>query len=362
MKILVFTEQEISMLSLFAMCRDVPKECTALMDAEMVELLLLYRLIRHSRNGVSIRVTKEGHEVLQKAYLDFPADGQYRCSGSVLERRFNVAHWIFWLKRSGINKFLQKPLLVDDFAFLPSFMLRREKGRNVVGSSRFIGILYAEKIAFTCYYVSENFNGIYPIAEQRTFSSEFLTCRKKPKVIITGKSNFDELVKTSMNCKSKSTAAESYFNAVQKFKCEACFVPMNDNGFRQLKILSIKNYKKQIFDAVLPDDYELCKTTEFDALQKSTGEKFLISIDGNIPRLINRSDETIHAIMLTEHIKTASRLLRGTNVIIHPVELKVIEQILRITIPYRGKPIPYMTKEGEYLYAPAFKLRGKSGK
>ena len=355
MKILVFTEQEISMLSLFAMCRDVPKECTALMGAEMLELLLSYRLIRYSRNGVSIRVTKEGHELLQKAHLDFPSDGQYRCSGSVLERRLNVARWIFWLKRNGVNRFLQKPLLVDDLAFLPSFMLRREKGRNVVGSSRFIGILYAEKIAFTCYYVSDSFNGIYPIAEQRTFSSEFLTCRKTPKVIIMGKATFDELVKTSMNCKSTASTAESYFDAVQKFRCEACFVPMNDNGFRQLKILSIKNYKKQLFEAILPNDYELCKTTEYDALQKSTGEKFLISIDGNIQRLANRGDEKIHAVMLTEHVRTAGRILRGSNVIIHPVELKVIEQLLRITTPYRGRPIPYMTKEGEYLYAPVIK-------
>lgn len=362
MKILVFTEQEISTLSLFAMCRDVPKECTALMDAEILETLLSYRYIRYSRNGISIRVTKEGHELLQKASLDFPSDGQYRCSGSVLERRLNVAHLIFWLKRSGINRFLQKPTLIDGFSFLPSFMLRREKGRNVIGSSRFIGILYADKIAFTCYYIADSFDGIYPDAEQRIFSSEFLTCRKKPKVIITGKSDFEELVKTSMNCKSTASTAESYFDAVQKFKYESCFVPMNDSGFRQLKILSIKNYKKQIFDAILPNDYEICKTIEYDALQKSTGEKFLISLDGNISRLLQRGNEKVHAVMLTEHIRTAGKILKGSNVIIHPVELKVIEQLLRITVPYKSRPMPYMTKEGEYLYAPIIKPNRKGRK
>ena len=360
MKILVFTEQEISTLSLFAMCRDVPRECTALMDAETLGTLLEYRYVRYSRNGISIRVTKEGHSLLQKAYLDFPSDGQYRCSGSVLERRLNIAYWIFWLKKSGVNRFLQKPTLIDGVSFLPSFMLRREKGRNLIGSSRFIGILYAEKIAFTCYYLSDSYDGIYPVAEQRTFSSEFLTCRKKPKVLITGKLTFEELIKASKNSKATASTAESYFNAVQKFKCEVCFVPMNDNGFRQLKILGIKNYKKQIFDAILPNDYELSKTSEYDALQKSTGEKYLISIDGNIPRLIERSDEKIHAIMLTEHIKTAGKFLKGSNVIIHPVELKVIEQLLRITVPYRGKPIPYMTKKGEYLYAPIIKPNRKA--
>lgn len=359
---MVFTEQEISTLSLFAMCRDVPKECTALMNAEMLEVLLSYRLIRYSRNSLSIRMTPLGHELLQKAGLDFERDKQYRPKGSVLQKRLDSAHLIFWLKSNGINRFLQKPTLVDGYAYLPSFMMRREKGKNILGGSRFIGILYAEKIAFTCYYVSDFYDGIYAVSEQRMFSSEFLTCRKTPKVIITGKANFDELVKTSMNCKSTASTAESYFDAVQKFKCETCFVPMNDNGFRQLKILGIKNYKKQIFDAILPNDYELCKTSEYDALQKSTGEKFLISIDGNISRLSNRSDETIHAVMLTEHVRTASRILRGSNVIIHPVELKVIEQVLRITEPYRGKPMPYMTKEGEYLYAPVIKPNRRSGK
>jgi len=344
------------------MCRDVPKECTALIDAETLQMLLLFRYIRLSRNGVSIRVTKEGHELLQKAYLDYPSDGQYRCSGSVLERRLNVALWIFWLKRSGVNRFLQKPTLVDGFSFLPSFMLRREKGRNILGASRFVGILYAEKVAFTCYYVSDSYDGIYPQSEQRTFSSEFLTCRKEPKVLISGKTTFDELVKASEFCKSTSSTAESYFSAVGKFRCEACFVPMNDNGFRQLKILSVKNYKKQIIDAILPNDYELCKTVECDAVQKSTGEKYLISIDGNIARLTGRGNEKVHAIMLTEHIKTAGKILKGSNVIIHPVEMKAIEQLLRITVPYPRKPIPYMTKEGEYLYAPIIKPCGKGGK
>ena len=362
MRILVFTEQEISTLSLFAMCRDVPKECTALMDAEMFEMLLAYRYIRYSKNSLSIRMTPLGHELLQRAGFNYEPDKQYRPKGSVLQKRLDNAHLVFWLKSNGVNRFLQRPTLVDGYSYLPSFMLRREKGRNVIGSSRFIGILYAEKIAFTCYYISDSFDGIYPQAEQRIFSSEFLTCRKKPKVLITGKSTFDELIKISKNSKATASTAESYFNAVQKFKCEACFVPMNDNGFRQLKILSIKNYKKQILDAILPNDYELCKTTEYDALQKSTGEKFLISIDGNIPRLMERGDEKIHAVMLTEHIKTAGKLLKGSKVIIHPVELSVIEQLLRITVSYQPRPMPFMTKEGEYLYAPIIKLNRKAGK
>lgn len=344
------------------MCRDVAVSALGFIPSETAEMLLSNRYIRYSRNGISIRMTPSGLELLQKAGFEFELDRQYRPQGSVLQKRMDSAQWIFWLKHKGINRFLQKPTLVDGYSYLPSFMLRREKGKNVLGGSRFIGILYAEKIAFTCYYVSDSYDGIYPLSEQRMFSSEFLTCRKKPKVIITGKATYEELIKTSKNCKTTSSTAESFYNAVQKFKCEACFVPMNDNGFRQLKILSIKNYKKQILDAILPEDYELCKTTECDALQKSTGDKYLISIDGNIPRLLNRGDQKIHAIMLTEHIKTASRILKGSNVIIHPVEIKAIEQLLRITVPYQRKPIPYMTKEGEYLYAPTVKTCRKGGK
>lgn len=362
MRILIFTEQEISILSMFAMCKDVPKECTALISAETLEMLILYRYIRYSKNGLSIRMTPSGHELLQKAGFNYEPDKYYRPQGSVLQKRFDNAQLIFWLKSKGINRFLQKPTILDGCSYLPSFMLRREKGRNVVGSSRLLGILYTEKIAFTCYYVSDSYDGIYPQAEQRTFSSEFLTCRKNPKVFITGKTSYEELIKASKYSKGTASTAESYFDAVRKFKFEACFVPMNDSGFRQLKILSIKNYKKQILDAILPNDYELCKTTECDALQKSTGERYLISIDGNIPRIIERGDQRIHTVMLTEHIKTASKLLKGSNIIIHPVEIKVIEQLLRITEPYQRKPIPYMTKEGEYLYAPIIKPCGKGGK
>ena len=344
------------------MCRDVPKECTALMDAEILEMLLLYRYIRYSRNNICIRMTPLGHELLQKAGYSFEPDKQYRPKGSVLQKRMDNSHLIFWLKSKGINRFLQKPNITDGYSYLPSFMLRREKGRNVVGSSRFVGILYAEKIAFTCYYVSDSCDGIYPVAEQRIFSSEFLTCRKMPKVLITGKPTFDELIKASKTSKATASTAESYFKAVRKFKYETCFVPMNDVGFKQLRILSIKNYKKQILDAILPNDYEPCKTSECDAVQKSTGEKYIISIDGNIPRLVDRGDEKVHAVMLTEHIETAGKILKGSNVIIHPVEINVIEQLLRITAGFPHNPIPFMTKEGEYLYAPVIKPCGKGRK
>lgn len=359
---MVFTEQEISTLALFALCRDVPVSAIGFIPDETVRVLEKFRYIRQSRNGVSVRATAEGHRLLQMAGRDFPSDGQYRCSGSVLERRLNSSRWIFWLNANGVKKFLQKPTLTEGLSFLPSFMLRREKGKNILGGSRFIGILYTEKIAFTCYYVSDNFDGIYADSEQRTFSSEFLTCRKKPKTVITGKADFEELIFVSRCSKATASTAETYFSAAQKFTCETCFVPMSDIGFRQLKVLSIPNYKKRILDAVLTGDYEICRTAVCDALQKSTGDKYIISIDGNIPRLMQRAGEEIHAVMLAEHAKTAGRLLRGSKVIIHPVELNVIEQVLRITKPYPLPDRPFMTKEGDYIYAPIIKTDRKSRK
>ena len=149
-KILVFTTAEIEGLSLLAACRDTPAEILPMIGQETASVLLDLGLIRVSRNKVSIRVTPEGHRLLQKAGRDFPSDGQYRCAGQILDRRLITARFLFWLKSCGVRHFLQKPTVTEGLSFLPSFMLRREKGRNVLGASRFIGLLYAEKTVFPC--------------------------------------------------------------------------------------------------------------------------------------------------------------------------------------------------------------------
>ena len=355
----MFSNREIGTLSVLAMCRDTPAEIIPIIGEEDIDVLEFFGFIRISRNNISIRVTPEGHAILEKAGKDYPSDGQYRCDGAVLQRRLIVSRFIFWLKANGINSFIQKPALTNGISFLPSFALRREKGRNVLGASRFVGMLYGEKTAFACYYVTDDNDGIYPDAEQRTFSLEVLTCRKKSAVIFTGKDNYAELVYTSINSKSTASSAESYFNAAQRFTCDVCFIPMSDIGFRQFRILNIKNYKKRIFDAVLPNDWEALKGRTSDAVRKSTGEKYLVAIDGNISRLQSISGESTHVIMLSDHIKTAEKMLKGSKLILHPVDIREIERLLCDTDDFKYPPAPFITKEGRYLYAPV-KAFGKS--
>lgn len=350
-KILVFTTAEIEVLSLLAACRDAPSEILSFTGQETASVLLELGLIRLSRNGVSLRVTSEGHRLLQKAGRDFPSDGQYRCAGQVLERRLITANFLFWLKSCGVRYFPQKPVVTEGLAFLPSFMMRRERGRNVLGASRFIGLLYAEKTVFPCYYATDSNDGLYPAAEQRTFSSEYLTCRKKPTVLFTGREDFEELLMTCRLSKSTASTAEPYFTAAGNFACEVCFIPMNADGFRQLKILSVKNFQRQIFDAILPGDWEPVRGRPSEAVQKSTGENYLISVGGNFAALQKRADEPLHVLLLAEHSKAAGKYLKGTKLILHPVSLRDLEGLLRIVRPFPTPPVPFMTKEGDYLYA-----------
>ena len=105
----MFSSREIETLSLLSMCRDTPAEIIPIIGKGDVDLLKFFGLIRMGKNNGSIRVTPEGHALLQKAGKDFPPDGQYRSSGAVLQRRHIAASFIFWLRLHGINTFLQTP-------------------------------------------------------------------------------------------------------------------------------------------------------------------------------------------------------------------------------------------------------------
>ena len=231
----------------------------------------------------------------------------------------------------------------------------------MLGASRFIGILYSEKNAFGCYYVTDNNDGIYADFEQRTISSEYLNCRKKAAVLFTGKEDFNKLFEVCKTGKNTESSADSYYAAAQRFTCGVSFVPLSDDGFRQLRILCVKNYKKLLLDAVLPNNWEPAKSREYDAVRKDCGDKYLIAIDGNLVRPANITEESVHVILLSEHMKTAQRILKGKKLLLHPVELLEIERLICGAKEFPHTPMPYITKEGEYLNAPV-KAFGKSRK
>lgn len=361
-RFMIFTCAEIDVLRLSAWCKDLPAAGTDILPGETFRLLLSLGLLRQSRCGLSYRTTPAGYSLLREAGFTYAADKQYRGAGPALARRLGTASVVSFLWRYGADVFHSAPGAEPGVpAFLPSFALRRKAGANVLGGTRMAGFLYTDSVAFIPYYIVPESEGVYAGVEQRTFRSESLLCGRTPFVLYTGAGKLEQVLETvtaPRRRKEKSTT-DTYPDALDKFSCPAGILPLTKDGLRQLRILSVPDYRQKLIRRLLGKDYLPPANRQTDGRSKSSGEDFLIGIDCHIKRFesisTTKEGTTAHIILLSTQTAAVQEYLRGRSVVLHPITIELAEQILGVpSLLPEPDQSPFQTGKGRYLYAPSF--------
>lgn len=362
--VVIFTVSEIDALRLAAWCKDIPLKSG--LASETVYTLQQLGYLRQSRCGQSYRVTPLGYKLLQQAGYDYEPDRQYRGQGSVLTRRLQIAELTLFFYHLGANVFIRYgPPPDDTLSFLPSFALRRKAASNVLGGSRLAGFLYADSMTYVPYYIADDNDGLYPMAEERTFRAPLLCGQKQPAVLYTGKATLEELMKAAARTrvrKAKSTTS-TFMQAANQFTCPVCFVPLSELGMRQLRILCQPKYRERLIQALLGKQYEPVVTPQSDARHPETNTRYLIGIDCDFTRFERAvQDGETHIILLENQLDAVQRYLRGKNAVLHPLDVEAVEQVLDLPHALPDPDLsPFRTPEGGYLHVPPIKADGKAG-
>lgn len=351
-----FDQAEIEVLALCAWCKNMPLSVSRNIPAEILDVLLFFKLIRPSRNGVGYRCTPNGYDLLHRAEIGYSQDKSYRSSGEVLMRRLHTAEITSFFWRYGADVFCDSPpaeMLSN--IFLPSFALRRQPHANILGGSRLTGFYYAKDTTFIPYYVPKENNGIYPEVEQRTFRSETLLNGRSPHIIYTGEGDLQEIITTVSYKKerSKKSTTVYYKDAMDKFNCPVALVPLNSDGIRQLRILSVPDYRQRLVKNILAKDYLPPLTPQSDGRNKTTN--FIIGIDCNIKRFENaiKTKKQTYIFVLPFQVDAVLKITEGTNAECFVLDLQQTEEFLGISndlpeINYK----PFQTGKGEYIHVP----------
>lgn len=363
--VMIFTTSEITVLRLAAWCKDLP--LGSFVPADTVRLLLQLGYLRQSRCGQSYRVTPAGYGLLEKAGYHYEQDKQYRGQSNVLTRRLQVSEIVLFLSRLEVNVFLEHgPPSDGQLSFLPSFALRRKAASNVLGGSRLSGFLYAPNVTYVPYYLADDNDGLYPLAEERTFRAPLLAGQNRSSVIYTGKHTLEELIDTSEHTrarKSKSTTS-TYMWASEQFSCSTCFVPMSETGLRQLRIICQPQYRQRLVKSLLGKEYEPVVTAQSDARLHQTTTRYIIGIDCDIVRFeraVQDDGTATHIILLSDQLAAVKKRLQGRNAVLHPLDVELVEQALSLPHELPCPDLsPFRTTRGGYLYAPSVTVDGKT--
>lgn len=344
---MLLTRAEIDALRLCGLCKDLPSDSRYIRTPEF-KALENTGLLYFSRNGQSVRLTDEGRALLGKAGYVYEKDKTVRSVGSRLTKRLETAELMLFLFQGKTDVFCSAvPDRNNPPSFMPSFTLRREKNKNPLGTARFNGILYLKNTSAAVYYISEHNDGLYPETERNTFTMNILTGGRKSAAAFTGAGELEEILRV-MRQKSTRSNALPVLDAARRLDCPVSFFPLSVNGARQMRIISVNDWRKEIAQHILKSKYSPPSHKWYDA-----EEKILVGIDMDIPRMETAAEYGVHIILLDWQAEAAKEILRGRKAVLHPISTKTAEEILKLSPElYLKTSEPYITEKGEYLSAP----------
>lgn len=361
-----FDKAEIEVLRLCAWCKNLPAKRCRNIPAEILDSLMQYKLIRLSKNRLAYRCTPEGFAILQGAEIPYLQDKDYRSSGGKLERRLQMAEITSFFWRYGADVFAETPPAEKQSnIFLPAYTLRRQQHADVLGGSKMAGFYYTQETLFVSYFVSQECGGVYPEVEQRIFRADMLLQGRTPHILYTGEGDLNTLVKTVSWKKELSAKATTtyYKDAMGLFNCPVAIVPMDEEGMRQLRILSVPNYRQRLMKNLLGENYLPPTSPMFDGRTKS--ENYIIGFDCNILRFENavRTKKPTSIFVLPFQSKFVEKMVEGSNATSYVIDYDEIEK-------YFGLPpelptidcTPFQTGKGNYVDVPLLGKNKKAGR
>lgn len=249
--------------------------------------------------------------------------------------------------------------------FLPSFALRRQQHTDILGGNKLLGFYYTDRTVFIPYFISKENGGVFPEIEQRAFRTELFLQGRNPHIIYTGYGELDKLIQTVSYKKERSErATSSYFkDAMDQFNCPVAIVPMNEGGMRQLRILSVPDYRQRLMKNLLGEDYLPPTSNLFDGRTKS--ENFIIGFDCNILRFEKalKSKKPTNIFVLPSQRDYVYNLVNGTNATCYVIEFEDAEKYYGLphSLPAIDRST-FQTGKGGYVDVPLLGKNKKAGR
>lgn len=350
---MLFTRAEMEILRLCAWCKELPTLKSENLPAETIEELVWCGLLRVSRNKLSYRLTPYGYETLQKAGFKCSIDNAYRTEEHIVKHRHQGAEIALFFNRFGADVFVDTPRAErrKDF-YVSAYSIRSASDGALLNNTQMIGFYHSDETMFVPYYVTKDDLGIYANVEQRNFNMQPIICGRKPFVVYTGANSLIEIAETvtTERCRNKKQTYNTYAEAFEKFECPVAMIPMNEDGIRTMEVLKLKDYRTQIAKAVLGDDYLPPKNEHTDAINKSTGENYIVGIDCNIPRMkkaMALDTGAPNIIAFDYQVSAINKYCWGD---VRTISIDEVERVFRLSRKLEtNKSEPFKTKSGKYV-------------
>ncbi|MDL2288469.1 hypothetical protein LJC32_03700 [Oscillospiraceae bacterium OttesenSCG-928-F05] len=271
---MLFSEFDIELLKLAAMNKIFPLGVgtafhTRLLSRQEIQPLISLGALRLNRAGNLLRPSPSAYDLLEGCDLFFHRDSRPQNKASLLQRRVHSFYSLLTFYRAGAYVFGEGsdfPIVPETGSYISAVEIRRARN-NALGSTSFYGIYFSGGTAYMLWDVGGS-KGVYLQNEIRIFNSIVEEVRRRTGQEYTRAGIFmgasvgeiEEAVfgEPGRNMGRKNEHGDTgaaFHKAFNDIALPIHFLPIGDDGARQLKLMQMPGYPEVAARAVMGDTY-----------------------------------------------------------------------------------------------------------
>lgn len=376
----MFSLAEIETLRLAGWFKNIPLELcrygTELFSPAEIASLCLHRLLYVTQNGLYLRLTPTGWNLLHSIGYHYPKDANYITDTQKILRRNEASKIMFTCYRAGINMFSDTPeQLMNTSTYLSSAAARRNKeykSSKVWAGCRLAGILRLADTAFVVHFTDDQ--GLQFQSEMSLFH-KLVAGRCENTACIYAADSYRDAAHYILNEpplseeRKRANGWRSFREACKNTRLPLFLLECSDIGALQLQVMNTPDYRDKVTRLTLGSDYAPppAEMPDIDALWNRT--PLAMAVDMDIKRLSRAYGQVKRLGMgklliaaLPEQMGALGELFRPTgNVDFFGIPRETITNGLHLKLYEPSFRQTYETTEGVILIATDIPNSSKAG-
>lgn len=369
---MIFSEQDISVLSMVCWCQYVPPELLIKIAGQReINNLLQLGFIKCNDKTNAMILTAGGSAVLKTAFNQAIPKLTRSYHKAAVQRRLRQSKIAVVAYGGGVNIFTMKIEYLTDTPSLFFSAITRGQGINPWANTRIAAIAHLGDLFCAVHYVCPGIGKLALTDELAAFSNQ--TARfpeAKRAFLFAGESYRDILAELEADTQT-DTKLISYGGAYRCLQLPIHLLSCDDTGAVQLQIMAQPDYRTRLARAALKEEYQPppLDMPVWDAIYQ--GRPLVIAADMDLRRLDaaiqaahSRGLDRIAVAALEKQAKTVliPRYQDTGRARVFALTKEAITEVTgRPPVPYVPPHTQFLTEKGDVVDAPPIRIPGKAG-
>ena len=254
----VFSERDADVLRLLCWCQYIRREDLQVIvsEGEIGNLSAFGLIKRHEASGALV-ITAQGKQVLDKLLCGNLPTIKQPYHEAAIERRLRLSRLVLTVYRASVNVFTTQPEELHESPAMFLSGITRDRGYNPWGSTRIAAMLHLPDLVAAMHYVAPGIGNIAIVDEINALTNQSASIKGAAKVFVFAGESYTEIL-TALDEKSRDLDAKKirYGDAYTASIFPIFLLPCTDTGAKQLRLMSVPDYRRWFSQGVLRAEYE----------------------------------------------------------------------------------------------------------